>query len=318
MTKYTFLLPAYKIDFLEQSICSIKNQTFTDYKVILSDDCSPYSIFSVYQRACCDDNRFTYRRNEENMGGKNLISHWNLLVDLCETDYLILASDDDVYDSHFLEQIDSLVSKYPQVDVFRSRVNLIDHKGTVLEEDSVNQEFESQNLFLYNSIASRRIVCIANYVFKTSQLRRIGGFVDFPLAWGSDEATVLKMSKNGVAITNGILFSFRKSDINISNRINKEVISKKLQANIAFLSFFDDFVSSIFCEKSTLEQNRFRDFVSITRKHIIDSIVSHSWVVSYVKLPQHVSYLLKIRAFPFKIDVIHFLSSCLYKKFHAR
>ena len=43
------------------------------------------------------------------MGGKSLVSHWNLLVDMCDTEYFIMASDDDVYEPEFMKEIDSLV-----------------------------------------------------------------------------------------------------------------------------------------------------------------------------------------------------------------
>lgn len=102
--KYTFLLPSYKARFFEEALLSIKNQTYTDFKVIVSDDCSPEDLKSIYDMVCADDPRFIYRRNEENMGSKSLVSHWNLLVDMCDTEWLIMAGDDDVYDAKFWKQ----------------------------------------------------------------------------------------------------------------------------------------------------------------------------------------------------------------------
>ena len=98
MVKYTFLLPAYKPDFFEEALRSIKSQTYSDFKVLVSDDCSPHDLKYIYNKVCGDDARFSFRRNEVNMGRKSLVSHWNLLVDMCDTEYLILASDDDVYE----------------------------------------------------------------------------------------------------------------------------------------------------------------------------------------------------------------------------
>lgn len=43
-SKYTFLLPAYKTRYLEKMLVSITNQTYTDFKVIISDDCSPEPV----------------------------------------------------------------------------------------------------------------------------------------------------------------------------------------------------------------------------------------------------------------------------------
>ena len=109
MHKYTFLIPAYKSKFLNETLRSIKNQRFPDFEVIVSDDNSPEDLFSIVI-PYLDDSRYHYRRNEINIGGNNLVSHWNLLVDLCETDYCIMAGDDDVYDECFLERIDTLAS----------------------------------------------------------------------------------------------------------------------------------------------------------------------------------------------------------------
>ena len=101
-TRFMFLVPSYKASFLEEALESIKNQTYTDFKVLVSDDCSPENLKPIYDKFCGNDPRFAFRRNEANMGGKSLVSHWNLLVDLCDTEYLIMASDDDVYEPKFL------------------------------------------------------------------------------------------------------------------------------------------------------------------------------------------------------------------------
>ena len=54
MAKYSFLLPAYKPDFLEVALRSIKSQTFSDFKVLVSDDCSPHDLKSIYNnRSTC-------------------------------------------------------------------------------------------------------------------------------------------------------------------------------------------------------------------------------------------------------------------------
>ena len=74
MIKYTFLLPAYKPDFFELALRSIKSQTLKDFKVLVSDDCSPYDLKSIYDKVCGDDARFSYRRNEVNMGNNSLVS----------------------------------------------------------------------------------------------------------------------------------------------------------------------------------------------------------------------------------------------------
>ena len=133
MAKYTFLLPAFKASYLNGMLESLKKQIFKDFKVIISDDCSPEDIYSIC-KPYLEDQRFIYRRNEKNIGGRDLVIHWNLLLNLCDTDYCVMASDDDIYDEHFLEEIDKLTQKYPNVDLLRSRVLLIDGEDALLAE----------------------------------------------------------------------------------------------------------------------------------------------------------------------------------------
>lgn len=237
MARYAFLLPAYKAPFLDETLKSIVSQTYTDFTVLVSDDCSPENIYDIC-KPYLKDSRFSYRRNDNNMGSKSLVSHWNLLVSLCDTEYFILASDDDVYDAHFLERIDSLVSKYPDLDLFRARTCRIDDKSVCFDVERISEEFESQISFLDSMFSPHQVHCIGNYVFKTKHLMDKGGFMDFPLAWFSDDATVILCSEKGIANTNEPLFCFRISSINISHNKSSDRISAKKKV-LACCKFYD-------------------------------------------------------------------------------
>ena len=243
MIKYTFLLPAFKPDFLEVALRSIKSQTFKDFKVLVSDDCSPHDLKSIYNKVCGDDARFSFRRNEVNMGRKSLVSHWNLLVDMCDTEYFILASDDDVYEPAFLEEVDKLAKKYPEVDLIRARCKILDEKRKTELHDLILPELVDSLEFVYYMYLPNTIKCIANYAFRLDALKAIGGFIDFPLAWFSDRATVMKLSAHGVANTKDVLFSFRMSDVNITFGKNDEKKAyTKEYATQLYDQWFKDFM----------------------------------------------------------------------------
>lgn len=264
-TKYTFLLPAYKPDFFEEALRSIKKQTYMDFKVLVSDDCSPHDLKSIFDKVCGDDERFAYRRNEENMGGKNLVSHWNLLVDMCDTEYFILASDDDVYEPTFLEKVDELAQKYPEGDLIRARVKLIDENGELLEKEAIYEEIHTNLEFISQLYGNHYIKCIANFVFKTKVLKGNGGFVDFPLAWHSDSATVIMMSRNGVANTRNELFLFRKSEVNISyGKNSKQSSYRKIMATMLYDAWFNKTLGLLV---GNIEKTKFNEhLVSFTKR----------------------------------------------------
>ena len=239
-TKYTFLVPSYKASFFEEALESIKNQTFADFKVIVSDDCSPEHLEPIYNKVCSGDPRFTFRRNRENMGGKSLVSHWNLLVDMCDTEYLIMASDDDVYEPQFLEQIDQLVKKYPGVDILRAKAVRTENGREVMRDGDI-PELQSHDEFMQYFGVKKMVLCLANYVFKTDALKQMGGFPDFPTAAFSDSAAAIFLSKNHIATTPDVLFTFRISNENLSCAKNySRNLEKGVWANLMFLDWYEE------------------------------------------------------------------------------
>lgn len=245
MAKYTFLLPAYKAKFLNEALQSIQNQTYTDFKVLISDDCSPEDLHTICL-PYLEDKRFEYQRNKENIGGNNLTDHWNLLLSKTDSEYIILACDDDLYSPLFLEEIDKLSTKYPQTDIIRARVARIDPEGDIYQKDGVYEEFTNHLEFIADRYDEKDIWCIGNYVFKREPLITSGGFVKFPLAWCSDGATAIKMSKKGAANTHMILFSIRWSGISISSiqeSGEKGVIQMKTKLNSILL--FSDWLLNL-------------------------------------------------------------------------
>ena len=201
--RYSFVLPAYKSDYLQDAIDSILQQTVSDFELIIVDDASPYHLETIVNRY--DDQRVIFHKNKENIGGKNLVENWNKCIKYAKGDYVILASDDDIYSPLFLQQVDERVKEYPEVDIIRSRVNRIDSKGTITDIEQVYKPYMPFSEFVF--YWSKGIInCIANYVFKRTSLLNTGGFVDMPCAWFSDDITVVNMAINGVATTEDALF----------------------------------------------------------------------------------------------------------------
>ena len=286
--KYTFLLPAFKAQYLEKALASILAQTYSDFRVIVSDDCSPEDLHSIVAKY--EDERVTFRRNESNMGHDSLVAHWNLLLDLCDTEFCILASDDDVYDSHFLEEIDALTKRYPQVDLFHARAQCIDAKGDAFKEDALYKEFVCQLEYFEQLDFYHHIECVANYVYRTRALKEMGGFVDYPLAWSSDTATCNLMAKNGVVNTANILFGFRMSGINISSQTNdnKDVSRLKFKACCLYDEFMRKLLATIQPGDTLLEQYRYEQVGRNHRKRMAGLI---AWQSVNLPLRDFISYL---------------------------
>ena len=230
-------MPVFKARYLKEAIESILKQTDSSWELILVNDASPDKIADIVGQY--HDSRISYYVNDENIGGKNIILNWNQCLKYASGQYLILASDDDVYNREFLACVNECINYYPIVDLIRTRVQRIDSKGNVTDFDQLYKDWLSQMEFIFYW-SKGWISCISNYVFKRETLMKQGGFVDFSCAWFSDDASIIKMAEKGVANTRDILFSFRNSDISISWTFNVEVLKKKWKATNDFYYWFEN------------------------------------------------------------------------------
>ncbi len=210
----SFVLPAYKPQFLKQAIDSIQSQTFNNWELVIIDDCSPYDLVSIVNGY--SDSRISYFRNSSNIGGSNLVRQWNHCLEFATGEWVVLAADDDIYAPEFAEHVHNLALAHPNVDLIRSRVHLVVNDFRKEWKDGTFPEIIDKQEYLNNWIDNKAFVCIGNYAFRRTRLIEIGGFVDFPCAFNSDIATPIAMSGNGVANTRDMLFGFRLSDIHLS------------------------------------------------------------------------------------------------------
>lgn len=236
--KYTFLLPAYKSRFLRETLESIQAQTYKDFTVLVSDDCSPEPIYDIVH-PFLQDPRFSYRRNASNIGAENLPDHWNLLLATCHSPYLIMAGDDDIYEPTFLEKMDRLVVIFKDVNLFRCRFDQINEIGEVIRTEGTFKEFEDRRAFVQSLFDENYLHAIGQFIFNTHCLQSVGGFKSFPLAWFSDDATAILCSNNGTAHSSEVLFHFRHSGINISTaKGNTHYDRMKVKAVVLFYRWF--------------------------------------------------------------------------------
>lgn len=242
--KYSFVLPAYKARYLKEAIESILNQTYKNFELIIVNDASPENVGPIV--SSYDDERIQYYVNHENLGSKDLVAQWNHSISFAKGEYLILASDDDIYMPQYLEKMDILVNKYPNVNVFRPRVKRFLNNGRILEIDGLTQEHISLLEYFYSWTREWVGSGIPFIIFNRKELMKIGGFVNYPLGWFSDDATILKMARNGIVVYGQeTLFAFRQSNENISSAKNtKKALSDKLKATKLFYDEHIEFLNN--------------------------------------------------------------------------
>lgn len=216
MPKVSFVLPAYKSRFLREAIKSILAQTYRDFELIVVDDKSPEGLKAIVDSF--SDSRLVYHCNETNLGGKDLVAAWNKALSYAQGEWVVCASDDDVYLPDYLNEMVALSAKYENVDAFHCRIAYIDEKGMVTREGGGRLEYESGLEMFYHGCICHEDQRISEFMIRRSRLMQIGGFLSCPRAWCSDFMTVCEAAyEKGAVCCNEILFRWRSSTENISS-----------------------------------------------------------------------------------------------------
>lgn len=235
--KFSVTIPAFKGFFLGEAIASVIAQTYEDWELIIVDDCSPDRLDDIVSKF--KDLRLHYFKNDRNCGAENVVDNWNNCLKYAKGDYLICMGDDDKLLPNCLQDLSSLIDKYPYLDVYYSRTQLINEHSEVLKTLKRRPERESVYDMIWNRWHGGSL-CIGDYCFRTESLRGKGGFYKLPYAWGTDAITAYEAGrKNGIANTADPGFQFRKSSISISGSSGN--IEGKVKAILQERAWFDKF-----------------------------------------------------------------------------
>lgn len=212
--RFSVAIPAFKKTYLRECINSVLDQTYQDYEIIIVNDASPENLNSILSEF--QDLRIKYYVNPKGFGGYNVVGNWNKCLEYASGDYIICMGDDDRLMPNTLSYFSEAIDKYPKMEVFHIRTQIIDENSNVISEQKRAPEIESVYSLMWN-IWNGRITYIGDYLFKSDKLRQIGGFYNLPYAWYSDRITPFLCAKQyGIININKIGFQFRVSRKHIS------------------------------------------------------------------------------------------------------
>jgi glycosyltransferase involved in cell wall biosynthesis len=227
--KITAFMAAYNASgYIEESICSILNQTFGDFELIIIDDGSTDDTALVVKKF--KDSRIRFIQND---GNKGLPFTRNRLLELGKGEYIaILDSDDVAYPDRFQLQL-NFFSSHPEVALCGGHGKIINENGIEADKkiivptsDSINMQILFGNPFINSST-----------MFKTQVFRELNGYRDFALA--EDFDLFIRISeKYKVANIDAFLVKYRIHGENITikrsedQEKNELKILKNIQSNL--------------------------------------------------------------------------------------
>lgn len=142
--KVSIGLPIYNGElYLKRCLNSILGQTFINYELIISDNCSWDNSEKIIKNDFLADNRITYYKLPSNMGSAY---NFRYVLSKSRYDYFIWMAVDDIWEPNHLQNLVNEILKNPCLDIIIPSTKLIDESSNVLTVFS----FEKYNKKIYS------------------------------------------------------------------------------------------------------------------------------------------------------------------------
>lgn len=123
------IIPAYNVGkYIAQCLCSLREQTYTDWQAIVVDDGSMDNTASIVQAFVEADKRFTLLQHSTNKGQS---AARNIALRQATGDYICFVDADDWLDKNYLQ---TLISNMGDKDILQSGYRRVTGNGIILEE----------------------------------------------------------------------------------------------------------------------------------------------------------------------------------------
>lgn len=245
--KIAVIIPAYKDTYLLNTLISINNQTDKKFNLYICNDSSPYNIEKVLADfKKINKIHFEYIKFENNLGGSDLIQHWNRCINQIKNEeWIWLFSDDDLMEDNCIRALNHQINLGIKEDVIHFNINIIDNQDKLIRKTNAYPDHLSSADFFKKLYSWKIEARMPEFVLRRSTFEEKKGFVNFDLAWRSDNATIIKLAHpNGIKSIDTSRINWRYSNENISGINNLSMIRRKQDSTIKFFNWMDSFLKA--------------------------------------------------------------------------
>ncbi|MFC7346658.1 glycosyltransferase family 2 protein [Chryseobacterium zhengzhouense] len=244
MNKLAFVIPYYKIDFFEETLQSLVNQTNKNFNVYIGNDKSPHDpseIISKYK----DLLNMTYQSFDSNLGAKDLEGQWIRCINLSKNeDWICILGDDDCPKSNFVDELYKIlpIVDEKKINVIKTAITSIDSNSKIRREDLIHPEYDTSINTFWRDRNNQTHTSISENIFRRSSYEKIG-FRGFPLAWGTPLVAWIDYTEGGLIYgLNSTQMCVRSSEINLS-RVDSFKDQKQVGEAMVYEIIFSDYIN---------------------------------------------------------------------------
>lgn len=122
--------------FIKEQIDSILEQTYSNFELIITDDCSSDKTIEIIQNYQENDTRIKLYQNEVNLG---FVKNFEKAISLCRGEYIALADQDDIWKK---DKLKTFIEKIGENVLIYSDALLIDEYSESMEKELIRPDKE--------------------------------------------------------------------------------------------------------------------------------------------------------------------------------
>ncbi len=230
--QFSIVIPVHNGErYLANAIDSVLKQTYSQFELIILENCSTDNTLAVASSHSDDRIRV--------LPASMLLSiedNWARVLDLDLLDFVVLMGCDDLLEPEFLQEIANLSAAFPDASLYQTHFNLIDKEGRLIRPARPIAQLETAEVYLRGRHLGLRDCHCAGYAARSVQYKRVGGMGRFPgLMYADDVAWCQLMSNTPKVSSPRRLYSFRVHDQSTSSSADLLMLYEAFRRYRAFL-----------------------------------------------------------------------------------
>lgn len=224
--KVTVVLPTYNGEkYIQKSIESIIAQTFTDWELIVVNDCSTDNTVSIVTKYAKIDKRVKVVSNEAN---QKLPKSLNIGFEHSRGEYLTWTSDDNYYLPDALEKMVKYLDEYRDFPMVSAGMEFINEKNEISGDLS---QFDADKMYYNNCVG-------ACFMYRRTVLDDIGTYdTGMFLVEDYDYWMRVLLHYGQIGHINEILYRYRRHDNSLTATRMQDIKKQLMILRMKYLDF---------------------------------------------------------------------------------
>lgn len=249
MMKICIYIPVTRADFLNQTFSSVTGQTCQDFQVLVMDNSidAHQIVKEKYDEFFGKNDNAQLIETPHHLGDGDPTESWNYGLMYIETAYFTLLGDDDALATDYIERMYALMSEQ-KAPIYRCKVNMINEHNVITKYGQLLPQSISWDEYIYNRKVYKHIQSTSEFCINTVALKNIGGYLSYPFAICSDDASYITLMLLGNMVSTNLTCAYwRRHGSNLSMRVPYKI---RVDALDKYYHYVQDLLN---CNKHVLD-----------------------------------------------------------------